>query len=111
MGARQQAQYVLILNSFSNAYRYHNAWTIPTILGAGLPYFFLDTQTIKVYAKIEYSLIDIKNSVILSNESVTTEAQSKSTLPESGIEQFKTKNLAISKGFSKLTNKFLTKLK
>lgn len=110
MGARQGAKYVLILNSFSNVYRYHNAWTIPTIFGLGLPYFFLDTQTIKVFAKIEYSLLDIKENVILSNESVTTEAESKAVLPESGIEQFITTNKAIAEGFGLLRQKFLAKL-
>lgn len=110
MGARQRAQYVLLLNSFSNVYRYHNGWTIPTILGLGAPYFFLDTQTIKIFAKVEYSLIDIKENVILSNESVTAEAESKAILPESGIVQFKTTNKAIAEGIKRLSQKFLERI-
>jgi hypothetical protein len=110
MGARQQAKYVLILNSFSNVYRYHNAWTIPTIFGLGIPYFFLDTQTIKVFAKIEYSLIDIKENVILSNESVTAETEGKAILPESGIVQYKITNEAISTGVKQLGEKFLSRI-
>jgi hypothetical protein len=110
MGARQIAKYVLVLNSFSNVYRYHNGWTIPTVLGFGIPYFFLDTQTIKVFAKVEYSLIDIKENVILSNESVTSEAESKAILPESGIVQFKVVNEAISEGMKRLSKKFLDRI-
>lgn len=110
MGARQRAKYVLILNSFSNVYRYHNGWTVPTVLGFGIPYFFLETQTIKVFAKIEYSLIDIKENVILSNESVTAEAGSKAILPESGIVQFKVTNGAIAEGVTRLAQKFLTRI-
>lgn len=110
MGARQRAKYVLILNSFSNVYRYHNGWTVPTVLGLGIPYFFLETQTIKVFAKIEYSLIDIKDNVILSNESVTAEAESKAILPESGIVQFKTTNGAIAEGIKRLGQKFLVRI-
>lgn len=110
MGARQQAKYVLILNSFSNVYRYHNAWTIPTVLGLGMPYFFLDTQTIKVFSKVEYSLIDIKENVILSNESVTAETESKAILPESGIVQYKITNKAIAEGAEKLSLKFLERI-
>lgn len=110
MGARQQAQYVLILNSFSNVYRYHNAWTIPTIFGLGMPYFFLETQTIKVFTKVEYSLIDIRENVILSNESVTSESESKAILPESGIVQYKITNQAIAEGASRLREKFLERL-
>jgi len=110
MGARQQAKYVLILNSFSNVYRYHNAWTIPTIFGLGMPYFFLETQTIKVFTKVEYSLIDIKENVILSNESVTSDAESRAILPESGIVQYKITNSAIAEGAEKLKAKFLERL-
>ena len=110
MGARQRAKYVLILNSFSNVYRYHNGWTVPTVLGLGIPYFFLETQTIKVFAKIEYSLIDIKENVILSNESVTAEAESKAVLPESGIVQFKTTNGAIAQGIKRLGQKFIERI-
>lgn len=110
MGARQKAQYVLILNSFSNVYRYHNAMTIPTVLGIGIPYFFLETQTIRVFAKVEYSLIDIRNNIILSNESVTTEVQGKAILPESGIVQYQLENQAISSGVEALIEKFLTKI-
>ena len=99
-----------LFNSFSNVYRYHNAWTIPTILGFGIPYFFLDTQTIKVFAKIEYSLIDIKENVILSNESVTAESEGKAILPESGIVQFKMTNEAIAEGVARLSQKFLLKI-
>ncbi len=104
MGARQRAKYVLVLNSFSNVYRYHHGWTIPTVLGFGIPYFFLDTQTIKIFAKVEYSLIDIKENVILSNESVTSETESKAILPESGIVQFKVANEAISEGMKRNCN-------
>ena len=110
MGARQGAKYVLVFNSFSNVYRYHNGWTIPTVLGLGIPYFFLDTQTIKIFAKTEYSLIDIKENVVLSNESVTTTGGSKAILPESGIVQFEVTNKAIEDGFKKLSQKFLEKL-
>ncbi len=110
MGARQRANYVLILNSFSNVYRYHNGWTVPTVLGLGIPYFFLETQTIRVFAKIEYSLIDIKDNIILSNESVTAEAESKAILPESGIVQFKTTNGAIAEGIKRLGQKFLERI-
>jgi hypothetical protein len=110
MGARQQAKFVLILNSFSNVYRYHNAWTIPTIFGLGMPYFFLETQTIKVFTKVEYSLIDIKENVILSNESVTSEAESRAILPESGIVQYRITNGAIAEGAKKLKAKFLERL-
>jgi len=110
MGARQRARYVLVLNSFSNTYRYHNAWTIPTLIGMGVPYFFLETQTIKIFAKVEYSLIDIKENVILSNESVTSEAESKAILPESGIVEFKTTNTAITDGMRRLTQKFIASI-
>ena len=110
MGARQGAQYVLILNSFSNAYRYHNAWTVPAILGLGIPYFFLDTQTIKIFAKVEYSLIDIKENIVLSNDSVTTKGESNAILPESGIVQFETENESIERGFKKLSQKFLEQI-
>lgn len=110
MGARQQARYVLVLNSFSNVYRYHNGWTIPTIFGMGMPYFFLETQTIKIFTKVEYSLIDIKENVILSNESVTSEAESKAILPESGIVQYKITNGAVFEGAKKLKLKFLDRI-
>lgn len=110
MGARQQAKYVLILNSFSNVYQYHNGWTIPTVMLFGLPYFFLDTQTIRVFSKIEYSLIDIEENIILSNESVTAEGADKAILPESGIVQFKTTNAVISEGMERLGAKFLMRL-
>lgn len=110
MGARQQAKYVLLLNSFSNVYRYHNAWTVPTILGLGLPYFYLDTQTIKVFSKVEYSLIDIKENIILSNESVTSDAEGDAILPESGIVQYQLTNGAIGEGVRKLGRKFLKRI-
>lgn len=110
MGARQRSRYVLVLNTFSNTYTFHNAWTIPTILTGGLGYFWFDTQTVMAFVKTEYSLLDIENNVILHNDSTLAEAFDRSTLPESGVMQYRVENQATAESLKKLVEKIVENL-
>jgi hypothetical protein len=110
MGARQRSRYVLVVNTFSNTYRYHNAWTVPTILTLGLGYFWFDTQTVMAFVKTEYSLLDIENNVILHNDAALDEAWDRSTLPASGIIQYRVENRATAESLKKLVEKMVANL-
>lgn len=102
LSAKNGARYAMVINEFSNNYQYHNAWTIPSVLGFGIPYFFLDTQTIIYLCKIEVSIIDAEDSLLLLNESVSTEAQGKATKSDSGIASHKLKEEAMTSGIKSL---------
>ena len=105
MGARQGAKYVLLLNAFSNAYQYYNEWTIPTIMGLGIPIFFFNTQTIVHFTKVEAALIDIEENIILLNEAATAQAEGTSTLPKSGVLKYQKKIEAVQAGTVSLLGK------
>ena len=110
MAARQKAEYALVLNAYSNVYVYHNAWTVPTIFTLGLGYFFLPTHTVKAFVKVEYSLLDVVNNVIMDNDAAMAEATDTTTLPESGVIQYKVANRAIAVALKDVIAKFSAKL-
>ena len=105
LSAKHGARYTLLINEFANNYQYHNAWTIPSVLGLGIPYFFLDTQTVMYFSKLEATVIDIENNMMLLNESATASTRGKSTLPDSGILTGQLKQQALSDGMKSLHKK------
>lgn len=102
ISAKNGARYAMIINEFSNNYQYHNAWTIPSVLGLGIPYFFLDTQTIIYLSKVEASVLDVENNLLLLNESVSANAEGKATRSGSGVMSHKLKEDAMTSGMKSL---------
>ena len=107
LSAKHGARYTLLITEYANNYQYHNAWTIPSALGLGIPYFFLDTQTVMYLSKIEATIVDIDQQVILLNESATAKKEGKSTLPDSGLLTYDLKQQALTDGVNKLHDKLM----
>lgn len=110
LSAKHGARYALLINEFSNNYQYHNAWTIPSVLGLGIPYFFLDTQTVMYFSKMELTVIDIEQETMLLNESATAKAEGASTRADSGLLAHQLKQQALSEGIKSLHKKLTTYL-
>jgi hypothetical protein len=110
LSAKHGARYALLINEFSNNYQYHNAWTIPSVLGLGIPYFFLDTQTVMYFSKLEATVVDIEQETMLLNESATAKTRGKSTLADSGMLVHQLKQQALSEGIKSLHKKLATYL-
>jgi len=110
LSATHGARYALLINEFANNYQYHNAWTIPSVLGLGIPYFFLDTQTVMYFSKIEATVIDVEQETMLLNESATAKTQGKSTMPDSGLLAHQLKQQALSEGIKVLHKKLTSYL-
>lgn len=102
MSAKNGARYAIVFNEFSNHYQYHNAWTIPSVLGLGIPYFFLDTQTIIYLSKIEVSIFDVEANTLLLNESITANTEGEATKSDSGVKSHELKMKAITRGTKSL---------
>lgn len=105
LSAEHGARYAVIVSEFSNEYQYHNAWTIPSVLGLGIPYFFLDTQTLLCFSKLEITIVDVERNIMLLNESATAHSESSSKIQDAGLAGFQLKQQTIRQGMNTLQQK------
>lgn len=103
MAARQRADFVLLINAFTNEYNYFNSWTLGVFATAGFGIFYFPNETVQTFVKVEYSLLDVHNNIIVANDSAMGDAMTRSTLPESGVAQYRMKKQATLLAVNRLT--------
>jgi len=106
MAARQRSRYIVLLNAYNNEYRYANLWTVPAFLTLGIGFFGMPSESIWVFSKVEYSVLDVIENLVIQNDSSTGEAYTRATLPESGVEGHRMRISAMEAALERLGQQF-----